>query len=217
MSISTGQAEILAGHLLDIQAVRINPETPFQWASGWLSPIYCDNRKTLSAPHVRDLIKRAFTERIKALDSLPDLIAGVATGGIAIGALVADDLSLPYVYVRALAKGHGLGNRIEGGSVEGKDVLVIEDLVSTGMSSISAIDALRDAGAKVEQMLSIFTYGFEVSEQAMAKAKLRYSALVDLQHLLEVAQRSGAITAEMSNTIAEWRKDPANWKKTMTI
>lgn len=217
MNSAPDQATILAGHLLEIQAVKLRPEKPFQWASGWLSPIYCDNRKTLSVPAVRSFLKKAFAQKIQALGPLPDIIAGVATGGIAIGALVADELGLPYVYVRASAKGHGLGNRIEGGKVEGKKVLVIEDLVSTGMSSLSAIEALREAEADVTHMLSIFTYGFDVATKAMKQANLNYSALAELEDLLQVAQQNGAITAEMSATIAEWRNDPANWKKTMTI
>ena len=215
MNSDLGQAGLLAGYLLEIQAIKLNPENPFQWASGWLSPIYCDNRKTLSVPKVRDFIKQAFVQQVNALESKPDIIAGVATGGIAIGALVADELDLPYVYVRASAKGHGLGNRIEGGSVEGKKVLVIEDLVSTGMSSISAIDALREAGADVDHMLSIFTYGFDVAINALKNAKINFHSLTELNNLLEVAMTNGELTDTMHNTMNNWRKDPANWGKTV--
>lgn len=211
------RAAELAGHLLKIQAVKLSPEAPFTWASGWLSPIYCDNRKTLSVPEVRDYIKKAFSDAIRSLEEQPEMIAGVATGGIAIGALVADVLNLPYVYVRATAKGHGLGNLIEGGSVEGKKVLVIEDLISTGKSSLTAVAALREAGANVLQMLSIFTYGFDVAEQAIEDADLNFSAMTDLSSLLAVAEKEGLISEDMNATIERWREDPAKWGKMTMI
>ena len=217
MQVDLVRAAELAGHLLNIQAVKLSPEAPFTWASGWLSPIYCDNRKTLSAPAVRDFIKTAFSDAILSLEEQPEIIAGVATGGIAIGALVADVLDLPYVYVRASAKGHGLGNLIEGGSVEGKKVLVIEDLISTGKSSLTAVEALRDAGATVLQMLSIFTYGFDVAQKAIEDADLSFSAMTDLSSLLEVAEKEDLISQEMSATIERWRADPAQWGKMTMI
>ena len=217
MQVDPIRAAELAGHLLKIQAVKLSPEAPFTWASGWLSPIYCDNRKTLSVPAVRDFIKMAFSDAIRSLEEQPDMIAGVATGGIAIGALVADVLELPYVYVRASAKGHGLGNLIEGGSVENKKVLVIEDLISTGKSSLTAVAALREAGANVLQMLSIFTYGFDIAEQAIEDADLNFSAMTDLSSLLAVAEKEGLISEEMNATIERWREDPAKWGKMTMI
>jgi len=159
----------------------------------------------------------AFSDAIRSLEEQPEMIAGVATGGIAIGALVADVLDLPYVYVRATAKGHGLGNLIEGGSVEGKKVLVIEDLISTGKSSLTAVAALREAGANVLQMLSIFTYGFDIAEQAIEDADLNFSAMTDLASLLAVAEKEGLISEEMNATIERWREDPAKWGKMTMI
>ena len=153
----------VAEFLLQIKAIELRPENPFTWASGWRSPIYCDNRKTLSFPKIRTYIRQQFVESIREAYGKPEVIAGVATGGIAIGALVAEELGVPFVYVRSSAKAHGLGNMIEGYLEQGKDVVVIEDLISTGNSSLNAVAALREAGANVKGMVAIFSYGFQVA------------------------------------------------------
>jgi len=191
--------------------VKLQPNTPFTWASGWKSPIYCDNRKTLSFPEARDYIKNSFAELLTQRFGRPDCIAGVATGGIAIGALVADALDLPFVYVRSTAKGHGLGNQIEGTLEPGHKVVVIEDLISTGMSSLQAVDALRDFGANVQGLLAIFTYGFEKSVNAFAEANCQFHTLSEYDTLVAIAAKENYVEQSDLQALRNWRKDPANW------
>lgn len=202
----------VAGKLLQINAIRLNPQQPFTWASGWKSPIYCDNRKTLSFPYIRDFIKSELCNVI--FESFPDagLLAGVATAGIAWGAMVADQLKLPYIYVRPKPKEHGLGNQIEGYYEPGQRVVVIEDLISTGKSSLQVCDVLRDQGLVIEGMVSIFTYGFDVAAVAFEKAGVPLKSLTNYQTLISLAVEQGIVGAEDENTLLNWRKDPAGWK-----
>ncbi len=206
-------AEIVAKQLLQIKAIKLQPANPFTWASGWISPIYCDNRKTLSYPEVRDFIKIQFSRLI--LEMYPDVevVAGVATGAIAQGALVADELNKPFVYVRSSPKGHGLENLVEGDLKPGQKVVVIEDLISTGGSSLKAVEALRNSGAEVLGMLAIFTYGFNVATESFANANVEITTLSSYQKLIDYALTSGYVTEEQSKTLGEWRKDPATWNK----
>ncbi|MBL7965201.1 MAG: orotate phosphoribosyltransferase [Flavobacteriales bacterium] len=201
----------IAEFLLQIKAVKLSPKKPFTWASGWKSPIYCDNRKTLSYPPVRTYIRQQFVHVINHEFGRPDMIAGVATGGIAHGALVAHDLGLPFLYVRSDAKGHGLKNQVEGDLTVGRNVVVVEDLVSTGKSSLNAVEALREAGLEVKGMVSIFSYGFDAAEQAFTKAKVKMHPLTNYSILLDQALRSGYITEKDLPALGEWRKDPAAW------
>lgn len=204
-------SEIIAKQLLQIKAIKLQPANPFVWASGWNSPIYCDNRKALSFVDVRDFIKGEFARIVK--DKYPDaeVIAGVATGAIAQGALVADLLGKPFIYIRSAPKGHGLENLIEGDYRPGQKVVVIEDLISTGGSSLKAVEALRNAGCQVVGMLAIFTYGFPVATEAFEKADLELTTLGNYQDLIGVAVAGGYITSKDIATLQEWRKDPASW------
>jgi len=201
----------VAGYLLQSKAIILEPAKPFTWASGWKSPIYCDNRVTLSFPEVRNYIKKAFTEQIGAHFPGPDSIAGVATGAIAQGALVADDLDLPFVYVRPSAKGHGRKNLIEGRIGSGQRVVVVEDLISTGGSSLKAVEALREAGVIVSGMVAIFSYGFQVAEENFQKAGVDLITLTDYHTLIEMALQSGYIKEEQVELLKQWRTDPASW------
>lgn len=201
----------IAEFLLQIKAIKLSPKKPFTWASGWKSPIYCDNRKTLSYPPVRTYIRQQFVHIINSEYGRPDMIAGVATGGIAHGALVAHDLGLPFIYVRSDAKGHGLGNQVEGDLTVGRSVVVVEDLVSTGKSSLNAVQALRDAGCEVKGMVSIFTYGFDEAAKAFTKEKVKLHSLTNYSTLLDQALRSKYITEKDLEPLNEWRKDPAGW------
>ena len=203
----------VAEFLLQIKAVKLSPRTPFTWASGWKSPIYCDNRKTLSYPSVRTYIRQQFVHVINSEFGRPDMIAGVATGGIALGALVAHDLGLPFIYVRSSAKGHGMKNLVEGDASVGRSVVVIEDLVSTGSSSLNAVAALRDAGCEVKGMVAIFTYGFDIARNAFDEQKVKLHTLTNYSILLDQALRSDYITDKDLLPLNEWRKDPANWNK----
>lgn len=204
-------ASEIASDLLKIGAIKLSPEQPFTWASGWKSPIYCDNRLSLSFPDVRSKIKTALGLAIsKEFDGI-DVIAGVATAGIPQGALVADELALPFIYVRSKSKGHGLQNMIEGRIDKGQKVLLIEDLVSTGGSSLAAVDALRQAGAEVAGMMAIFTYGFEVAEKNFAANKVDLVVLSDYHHLLDHAQDERMFENEVLKTLKEWRKNPEAW------
>lgn len=203
----------VAKQLLDIKAIKLQPNNPFTWASGWKSPIYCDNRKALSYANVRTYIKTAFAELAKAMYPDIDVVAGVATGAIAQGALVADLLGKPFVYVRSAPKDHGLANLIEGDLKAGQKVLVIEDLISTGGSSLKAVDALRNAGATVVGMLAIFTYGFPVAQEAFEKAHVTLTTLSNYQDMIGAAVESGYVTKDDIAALQEWRTDPANWKK----
>lgn len=204
-------AKKTAEYLLQIKAIKLQPAKPFTWASGWRSPIYCDNRKTLSFPVVRSFIRDAFASKVRQLYPDAEVIAGVATGAIAHGALVADALGLPFIYVRSGAKDHGLGNQIEGYFEEGQRVVVIEDLISTGGSSLGAVRALRSAGCMVEGMIAIFTYGFKKAEEAFAAEECRLDTLGSYPVLVDMALDSGYISGEDVETLREWRKEPSEW------
>ncbi|MDE6611796.1 MAG: orotate phosphoribosyltransferase [Muribaculaceae bacterium] len=204
-------ARLLAEKLLKISALKLQPANPFTWASGWNSPIYTDNRRTLSYPDVRSFIKIELTRTI--LEQFPEAeaIAGVATGAIAQGALVADALNLPYAYVRSPPKDHGLENLIEGNLKQGAKVVVIEDLVSTGKSSLKAVEAIRNAGCEVVGMVALFTYGFPVAEENFNEAGVKLVTLSDYNAMLEVALQTEYITKDDLETLQMWRQDPANW------
>lgn len=201
----------VAEFLLQIKAIELSPEAPFTWASGWLSPIYCDNRKSLSYPKVRTYIRQEFVNTVTEQFGKPDAIVGVATGGIAIGALVAQDLGLPFAYVRASAKGHGLQNRIEGVIKEGQSVVVVEDLVSTGKSSLDAAEVLRQNGAVVKGMVAVFSYGFDVAREQFKKAGIPLAVLTDYETLMKQALKSGYVTDKQIDLLRAWRDNPAEW------
>lgn len=203
----------IAKLLLQIKAIKLQPTNYFTWASGWKSPIYCDNRKTLSYPAIRKEIKDGFVQIIKEQYGTPDVIAGVATGAIAIGMLVAEAMDLPFVYVRPKPKEHGLGNMIEGEVPEGKNVVVIEDLISTGKSSLSAVKALRDAKVNVLGMIAIFTYGFDLSAQNFNDANVRFDTLSNYKVLINTALQSGYVKESDIETLSQWRENPENWGK----
>src|SRR6195952_540140 len=198
--------------LLQINAIKLNPAQPFTWASGWKSPIYCDNRKVLSFPYIREFVKSEMSNLIFADFPQAEVLAGVATAGIAWGALSADQLKLPYIYVRPKPKEHGLGNQIEGAYEKGQKVLVIEDLISTGKSSLQVCDVLKAAGAEVIGMVSIFTYGFEIADNAFKAANIPYHSLTNYQTLIDLAVEKGIVAAAEQNTLLNWRADPANWQ-----
>ena len=200
-----------AENLLQINEIKLSPQQPFTWASGWKSPIYCDNRKVLSFPFIRDFIKSEMCNVVFEQFPEADILAGVATAGIAWGVMVADQLKLPYIYVRPKPKGHGLGNQIEGFYEKGKKVVVIEDLISTGKSSLEVVEVLRKEGVEVIGMVSIFTYGFDVAEKAFAEAGVRYISLTNYGTLIELAEENGTISPEQQNTLLNWRSNPANW------
>jgi len=201
----------VAGLLLQSKAIILEPAKPFTWASGWFSPIYCDNRVTLSYPEIRQFIKQAFIRVIHDLYPAPDLIAGVATGAIAHGVLVAEEMNLPFAYVRPSAKGHGRQNLIEGRLVPGQKVVVVEDLISTGASSLKAVEALRQAGAEVQGMVAIFSYGFPLAEDNFREAKVALHTLTDYHTLIESALQSGDILPEQVALLQAWRKNPGQW------
>lgn len=203
----------VASHLLELGAVKIKPEQYFTWASGWHSPIYCDNRMTLSHPEVRNAIRDAFATRVRELYPQAEMIAGVATGAIAIGALVAQELNLPFLYVRSAPKAHGLENLIEGDASVGNKVVVIEDLVSTGGSSLQAVGALRAAGKEVLGMLAIFTYGFPVASTKFESEKVNLNTLTDYSVLLQIALDKNLILETQLASLNEWRTSPETWKK----
>lgn len=203
----------IASHLLETEAVKLRPDAPFTWSSGWLSPIYCDNRVTLSFPSVRSFIKMALAEEIRTKFPQAEAIGGVATAGIAQGALVADELGLPYIYVRPEAKSHGMGNQIEGKLLPGQKIVMIEDLISTGGSSLKAAQAVIQAGAEVIGMVAIFTYGFEKASQNFQAAGIPLVCLSNYQNLLGIALEQGYIKPEMLETLSDWRKSPETWKK----
>jgi len=202
-----------AEYLLQIKAIKLNLQKPFIWASGWNSPIYCDNRKTLSYPKIRTYIRQQFVEIIREEFGTPDVIAGVATGAIAQGVLVAQDLGLPFVYVRSAPKEHGLANLIEGVIEKGQSVVVIEDLISTGGSSLKAVEALRDAGCDVKGMAAIFTYGFPKAAESFEKANCKLVTLSDYNSLLQQACDSNFIKEEDLARLVEWREAPDKWGK----
>jgi orotate phosphoribosyltransferase len=201
----------VAEKLLQINAIKLSPQQPFTWASGWKSPIYCDNRKVLSFPFVRDFIKSEMCSVI--FEKFPEaaILAGVATAGIAWGAMAADQLKLPYVYVRPKPKEHGLGNQIEGNLEKGQKVVVIEDLISTGKSSLQVCDVLKAAEVEVIGMVSIFTYGFTVADKAFETAAIPCHSLTNYPTLIELAIEKGIISADQQKTLLNWSADPANW------
>ena len=203
--------QMIASLLLQIKAIKLSPASPFTWASGWKSPIYCDNRKTLSYPHVRNTIRDEFAIRIRQDHPDAELIAGVATGAIAHGILVADALNLPFVYVRPEAKGHGLGNQIEGDFNPGMKTVIIEDLISTGGSSLAAYKALGLAGLDILGMLAIFTYGFPISGANFRKAGCTVDTLSNYGSLVDLALQTGDILPGQVELLKKWREDPENW------
>jgi orotate phosphoribosyltransferase len=203
----------IAEKLLQINAIKLNIEQPFTWASGWKSPIYCDNRKILSFPFIRDFIKSEMCNIIFQTFDNADMIAGVATAGIPWGAMAADQLKLPYIYVRPKPKEHGLGNQIEGFYEAGKRVVVVEDLVSTGKSSLQVVDVLKTAGLEVDGMVSIFNYGFEEAKKAFEKYGLVLKSLTDYDSLIALAIEQKSISESDQKTLLNWRNDPANWNK----
>ncbi len=205
--------KIFAEKLLNIKAIKLQPENPFTWASGWKSPFYCDNRKTLSFTDLRTFVKTELARLL--IENFPDVdaVAGVATGAIPQGALVADLLNKPFVYVRSKPKDHGLENLIEGELAPGSKVVVIEDLISTGGSSLKAVEAIRKSGSEVVGMIASYTYGFPIAEQAFKDANVRLLTLTNYEAVLEVALESGYITKDQVPMLNEWRRDPANWKK----
>ncbi|AXG74901.1 orotate phosphoribosyltransferase [Flavobacterium arcticum] len=211
MIFNTTTAEKTAELLLQINAIKLNPKNPFTWASGWKSPIYCDNRITLSFPEVRNYIREEFSRNIEQVYGKPDVIAGVATGAIGIGMLVADFMGLPFVYVRPEAKKHGRQNQIEGYLQEGQNVVVVEDLISTGNSSLQAVEALKAAGANVQGMVAIFTYDFDVSTENFKNAGITLNTLGNYDTLLQLAVTKEYITEEEHETLKEWRKNPSEW------
>lgn len=201
----------VAEKLLQISAIKLSPQQPFTWASGWKSPIYCDNRKVLSFPYIRDFVKSEMCSVI--FEQFPDaeVLAGVATAGIAWGAMAADQLKLPYVYVRPKPKEHGLGNQIEGNLEKGQKVVVIEDLISTGKSSLQVVDVLKATGAEVIGMVAIFTYGFNAADKAFENAGMPLKTLTNYPTLIELAIEKGIVTSEQQKTLLNWSADPANW------
>ena len=204
-------ATITAEKLLQADAVRLSPQQPFTWASGWKSPIYCDNRRILSHPYIRDYIKSELCNVVFERFGDAELIAGVATAGIAWGAMVADQLKLPFIYVRPKPKEHGLGNQIEGQFVKGQKTVVIEDLISTGKSSLQVVEVARKNELDVMGMVSIFTYQFSQAESAFETAGIPYISLTDYPSLLILASDKGLIRAEDKEVLLKWRKDPSNW------
>jgi orotate phosphoribosyltransferase len=206
----------IAGLLLQSKAIILEPTKPFTWASGWKSPIYCDNRLTLSFPAVREKIKASFLEVIRSHFSEPEVIAGVATGAIAQGALVADGMNLPFIYVRSSAKEHGRRNMIEGKIAPGQKVVVVEDLVSTGGSSLRAVEAIRAAGARVTGMAAIFSYGFQLASDNFAQADVKLVTLTDYHALIETAVERGDISQDQVMMLQQWRENPSSWEPKVT-
>lgn len=211
MDANKERALKVADFLLQISAVKLSPENPFTWASGLRSPIYCDNRKTLSFPSIRKSLTEAFAEVIKEYYPKVEVIAGVATGGIAIGALVADALNLPFIYVRSEAKKHGLGNQVEGVFSAGQKVVVIEDLISTGKSSLTAVEALREVEAEILGMVAIFTYGFPKATDNFISAGCNLHTLSNYDFLLEQALISQYITQDQATALVDWKLNPEAW------
>ncbi len=203
----------VAEYLLQVKAIKLQPNSPFTWASGWKSPIYCDNRVTLSFPKIRTYIRQQLASAILDKFGKPDVIVGVATGAIAQGVLVAQDLGTSFAYVRAAPKDHGLGNIIEGVVTSGQSVVVIEDLISTGKSSLKAVEALKATGATILGMAAIFTYDFEVAHKAFEKEKCELITLSDYDVLLQQAVKAGYITEEQQALVKSWKQDPENWGK----
>lgn len=202
-----------ASKLLNVKAIKLQPNDPFTWASGWKSPFYCDNRKTLSYPELRNFVKLELVHTILEHFPQAEAVAGVATGAIAQGALVADELNKPFVYVRSKAKDHGMGNLIEGELEKGTKVVVVEDLISTGGSSLKAVAALREAGYEVVGMVASYTYGFPVAAEAFVEAGVQLETLTDYDHVVAEAVATGYIAESDVEVLAEWRKNPSEWRK----
>ena len=198
--------------LLQINAIKLKPENPFTWASGWKSPIYCDNRVLLSYPPIRNFVRQQMARQVEELYGKPDVIAGVATGAIGIGILVAEQMGLPFIYVRPKPKAHGRQNQIEGHAEKGQSVVVIEDLISTGQSSLGAVDALEKAGLQVKGMLAIFSYGFELSAQRFRERNLPLHTLSNYDFLISQASRTGYVNESQLDTLQSWRSNPEKWK-----
>ena len=213
MILDSETAKQTAALLLQINAIKLRPENPFSWASGWRSPIYCDNRIVLSFPEARKFVATKMAAQIKILYPNPDAIAGVATGAIGMGLLVAEILELPFVYIRPEAKSHGRQNKIEGQLQENAKVVVIEDLISTGKSSLKAVDASQEVGAKVMGMLAIFTYGFDTAEENFKKQNTTLHTLSDYNHLITQASNEGTVSRDHLDTLKEWRKNPSQWNQ----
>ena len=211
MIFNKDTAEKTAELLLQINAIKLNPENPFTWASGWKSPIYCDNRLILSFPSIRNYVRDEFAKNIEKQFGKPDVIAGVATGAIGVGILVAESLGLPFVYVRPEAKKHGRQNQVEGFLQKGQNVVVVEDLISTGNSSLLAVEALKEAGAHVKGMVAIFTYGFDIAAENFKNANVDLDTLCDYNHLLNLAVAKNYITEKELKTLQEWRESPSTW------
>lgn len=204
-------AEKTAELLLQINAIKLNPKNPFTWASGWKSPIYCDNRLILSFPAIRNFIRDEFSKNIEQEFGRPDVIAGVATGAIGIGILVAEKMGLPFVYVRPEPKKHGRQNQVEGFLQKGKNVVVVEDLISTGNSSLLAVEALKQAEANIKGMAAIFNYGFGVADENFIKAKITLKTLSNYENLLHLAVEKDFINEKEYQTLKEWRENPSTW------
>ncbi|MCI2230093.1 orotate phosphoribosyltransferase [Polaribacter sp. MSW13] len=213
MILNKDTAKKTAELLLQIKAIKLNPNDPFQWASGWKSPIYCDNRVTLSYPPVRVFLKEQIAKIVELQHGKPDVIAGVATGAIAIGVLVAQELGVPFIYVRPEPKKHGRKNQIEGHLESGQNVVVIEDLISTGKSSLNAVEALKEAGAVVKGMVAIFSYGFDIANENFKEKNISLTTLSNYEELLEQALDSNYVSVNELITLKEWRSNPSQWKK----
>ncbi len=212
MILNKEKALKVAEFLLQIKAVKLAPNNPFTWASSWKSPIYCDTRISLSYPTIRTFIRQAYAEAIREQFGKPDVIAGVATGGIPQGALIAQELGVPFIYVRSAAKGHGMGNQVEGYFEKGQKVVVIEDLISTGGSSLKAIDALKDAGLEIKGLIAVFTYGFSMAEKAFKKADVPFLTLTSYDVLIKQALKQEYIQEIDLASLKEWKKNPDTWK-----
>lgn len=217
LKIMSVNEKIIAEKLLQIGAVRLSPQQPFTWASGWKSPIYCDNRKVLSFPYVRDFVKSELCNIIFETFAEADLLAGVATAGIAWGALAADQLKLPYIYVRPKPKEHGLGNQIEGFFETNQKVVIVEDLISTGKSSLQVADVLQNAGLEVAGMVSIFTYGFAAADKAFADAGIKLISLTNYSSLIQLALEKGIVASDVETVLLQWRENPANWNGSLSL
>ncbi len=213
MDFNKDTAKKTAELLLQIKAIKLSPQEPFTWASGWNSPIYCDNRITLSFPSIRNFLKENIAKIVEDKHGKPDVIAGVATGAIAIGVLIAQELGVPFVYVRPEAKKHGRKNQIEGYIESGQNVVVIEDLISTGKSSLNAVKALKEANVSVKGMVAIFSYGFDIAKDNFEKDNIELTTLSNYDFLLEQALESEYITTEELRMLEDWRKNPSKWNK----
>lgn len=212
MILDKNSAKKTAELLLQINAIKLKPKNPFTWASGWQSPIYCDNRILLSYPQVRNFVRKEMAQQVEKLYGKPDVIAGVATGAIGVGMLVADVLGLPFIYVRPQPKSHGRQNQVEGHLEAEQNVVVIEDLISTGKSSLNAVNALKDAGANVMGMVAIFTYGFAVAAENFKKENVTLHTLSDYEHLIHQASETNYVKEEELQTLLQWKTNPQQWK-----